>query len=55
MIFNGRIWALIIKELLALFRDPRSRLVLIGPPLLQLFLFSYFCHIGGEKYFCGGL
>ena len=41
MIFNGRIWALIIKELLALFRDPRSRLVLIGPPLLQLFLFSY--------------
>lgn len=41
MIINGRIWALIIKELLALFRDPRSRLVLIGPPVIQLFLFSY--------------
>ncbi|MFC0322834.1 ABC transporter permease [Gallibacterium melopsittaci] len=41
MMINGRIWALIIKELLALFRDPRSRLVLIGPPVIQLFLFSY--------------
>ena len=41
MIFNGRIWALIIKELSALLPDPRSRLVLIGPPLLQLCIFSY--------------
>lgn len=38
---TSRIWALIIKELLTLLRDPRSRLVLIGPPVIQLFLFSY--------------
>lgn len=36
-----RITALIIKELLTLFRDPRSRAVLIGPPLLQLIIFSF--------------
>lgn len=36
-----RITALIIKELLTLFRDPRSRAVLIGPPLLQLVIFSF--------------
>jgi ABC-2 type transport system permease protein len=32
---------LIVKELLAVLRDPRSRMVLIGPPLLQIFVFSY--------------
>jgi ABC-2 type transport system permease protein len=36
-----RLKALIVKELLAVFRDPRSRMVLIGPPLLQIFVFSY--------------
>jgi ABC-2 type transport system permease protein len=36
-----RLRALIIKELLAILRDPRSRAVLIGPPLLQIFVFSY--------------
>ena len=36
-----RIKALIIKEFLALLRDPRGRAVLIGPPLIQLFVFSY--------------
>jgi ABC-2 type transport system permease protein len=36
-----RLWALIVKELLAVLRDPRSRMVLIGPPLLQIFVFSY--------------
>lgn len=36
-----RLKALIIKELLAVFRDPRSRMVLIGPPILQIFVFSY--------------
>jgi ABC-2 type transport system permease protein len=36
-----RIRALIIKEFLALLKDPRSRRVLIIPPLLQLFVFSY--------------
>jgi len=37
----GRIWAMIIKELLAVLRDPKSRIVLIVPPLLQLFIFTY--------------
>jgi ABC-2 type transport system permease protein len=36
-----RLRALIVKELLAVLRDPRSRIILIGPPLVQLFLFSY--------------
>jgi ABC-2 type transport system permease protein len=36
-----RLAAQIIKELLSFLRDPRSRLVLIGPPLAQLFIFSY--------------
>ncbi len=38
---NGRLSAQIVKELLSLFRDPRSRAVLIGPPLMQLLLFSF--------------
>ncbi len=33
--------ALILKELLALLRDTRSRMVLIGPPLIQLVVFGY--------------
>ncbi len=36
-----RLRALIVKELLAVLRDPRSRFILIGPPLMQIFLFSY--------------
>lgn len=32
---------LIIKELLALLKDKKSRLVLIGPPLIQLIVFGY--------------
>ena len=36
-----RLKALIVKELLAVLRDPRSRMVLIGPPLIQLFVLSY--------------
>ncbi len=36
-----RILALIHKEFLALLRDPKSRLVLIVPPLVQLFVFGY--------------
>jgi ABC-2 type transport system permease protein len=36
-----RLWALIVKELLASFRDPRARIALILPPLVQLFLFAY--------------
>ena len=37
----GRLKAQIVKELLSMLRDPRSRATLIGPPLLQLFIFSY--------------
>ena len=36
-----RISALIIKELLAAFRDPRARIALILPPILQFFLFAF--------------
>ena len=36
-----RITALIVKEFLTLLRDPKVRMVLIAPPLLQLFLFSF--------------
>jgi len=38
---GGRLRALIRKELLAALRDPRSRMMLIMPPLLQLLVFSY--------------
>ncbi|HZC35587.1 MAG TPA: ABC transporter permease [Chthoniobacterales bacterium] len=36
-----RIFTLIRKEVLAVFRDPRNRIALILPPILQLFLFSF--------------
>lgn len=36
-----RIWSLVVKELLTLFRDKRVRLTLVAPPLLQLFIFSF--------------
>ena len=37
----ARVLALLVKELLAVLRDGRSRAVLIGPPLLQLLVFGY--------------
>lgn len=37
----NRIAALIVKELLATLRDKRARVVLIGPPLVQMFIFSF--------------
>ncbi len=37
----GRLRALIVKELLAVLRDPRARIILIGPPIIQLVVFSY--------------
>jgi ABC-2 type transport system permease protein len=37
----GRVFALVIKEFLALLKDKRSRFVLIGPPLIQLIVFGY--------------
>ncbi|WP_078118992.1 ABC transporter permease [Thiosocius teredinicola] len=36
-----RIFALIVKELLAILRDKKSRIVLIGPPIAQLLVFGY--------------
>lgn len=37
----GRIPALIWKELLSMLRDPKGRVVLIGPPILQLVIFAF--------------
>lgn len=36
-----QVLALIVKELLAVLRDAKSRFVLIGPPLIQLMVFGY--------------
>jgi ABC-2 type transport system permease protein len=36
-----RIRCLIVKELLAVLRDPKSRIILVVPPLVQLFIFTY--------------
>ena len=33
--------AQVVKELLSYLRDPQSRLILVGPPLMQLLVFSY--------------
>lgn len=38
---TGRLLALIIKEFLALFRDKKSRMAVIVPPILQLLIFGY--------------
>jgi ABC-2 type transport system permease protein len=40
-IFSARLRAQIVKELLSLLRDPRARVILILPPLLQLVVFSF--------------
>ncbi|MDA8231528.1 MAG: ABC transporter permease [Magnetospirillum sp.] len=37
----GRVFALIVKEILAVWRDVKSRFVLIVPPLIQLAVFPY--------------
>jgi ABC-2 type transport system permease protein len=36
-----RIWFLVRREFLAIWKDKRSRTVLILPPIIQLFVFSY--------------
>lgn len=36
-----RLRALIVKELLAVLRDSKSRMILIAPPLIQIFVFAY--------------
>lgn len=37
---SRRIWALIKKEFLAIWKDPKSRMLIIVPPLLQLLIFA---------------
>lgn len=37
----GRIIALIVKELTILVRDPKSRSLLVGPPIIQLLVFTF--------------
>lgn len=36
-----RLYAMIVKEMWAVLRDPKSRIVLFVPPLMQLFIFSF--------------
>ncbi len=36
-----KITALVIKEFLAILKDPKSRFVLIGPPIIQMLVFGY--------------
>lgn len=36
-----QVLALVVKELLAILRDAKSRMVLVGPPLIQLIVFGY--------------
>ncbi len=38
---NARLRAQIVKELLSILRDPRSRLVVFVPPLMQLLIFAF--------------
>ncbi len=38
---SARLKSQIIKELLSFLRDPKTRLVLVGPPLVQLLVFSF--------------
>jgi ABC-2 type transport system permease protein len=58
----NRIKSLIIKELLILWRDPHTRIILLVPPLIQLLIFSFasthdvknvslgiFCEDSGEQ------
>jgi ABC-2 type transport system permease protein len=35
-----RTWAMIVKELWAVLRDPRGRIILVVPPVIQLLLFA---------------
>ena len=37
----GRIRSLIVKEFLAVWRDKKSRVILIVPPLVQMLIFTF--------------
>ncbi len=41
MEFLVRILALVRKELMAVLKDPKSRFVVLGPPMIQLLVFGY--------------
>lgn len=41
MNFLRRVTALVLKEFLVILLDPKSRIVVIGPPLIQFFVFGY--------------
>jgi len=45
----NRIFAIIRKEFLQTLKDPRTRALLIGPPLLQLILFGYAVNLDVEN------
>ncbi|MCA9286062.1 MAG: ABC transporter permease [Phycisphaerales bacterium] len=36
-----RVLALVLKEFLTILKDPKSRFVVIGPPIIQFFVFGY--------------
>jgi ABC-2 type transport system permease protein len=36
-----RIRSLVIKELLAVWRDPKSRFILLGPPVIEMLIFAF--------------
>ncbi|HEX4676336.1 MAG TPA: ABC transporter permease [Steroidobacteraceae bacterium] len=38
---GGRLYAVVVKELWAILRDPRARIILVVPPLFQLFVFGF--------------
>ena len=37
----ARLWAQVVKEVLCVLRDPRSRMVVFVPPLMQLLVFAF--------------
>ena len=41
LLWLRQILALAVKEFLAILKDPKSRVVVIGPPLIQFFVFGY--------------
>ena len=37
----GRLKQMLIKEFIQVFRDKRTRFILIGPPIVQMLVFGY--------------
>jgi len=54
-LINGRLWAIVIKELLATVRDPRARITLVLPPILQLVIFGLATTLEVKNYDVGVL